>query len=833
VTAAALPIRASFPPRGDSVAAARRFVRTALGHLGMRSLVDDAVLMVSELATNAVVHAGTAFEVTCVDLGAAVRIEVHDRHPARELPAALPERDSVRTGGRGLLACAALASAWGVEYTRDGKTVWCRLDVPERAARDHAAPGGTPWSGQVAVGVITLDAEGRVRGWNADAEALLGWSAGQVLGQPLAALRDHSADLEAAPGSGLRWQGEVELRRRDGAFVPVFVSQVPYAAQVVGRAGRTEQAGGGGDSPAAVWLVVPAAQRGLLEQRPEPVDRDDSGGTHWAAFSRSELNQLELDDLLHRAVQRACDAVDGDAAYIVMFDEDTGEGYVSASTGLTAAASAVLRVPAERSGMLDRLPAVYDDLADEPSLPALAGTTMRSAVVVPLVVEGRLIGRLVVASTTPGGFGNHDAMRMQQAADHLALSIESCRIAEMARRHRGWLGYLADASDLLAGTLDPRMTLAMLAQLMVPRIASWCAIGTRDAHNRTDLSHVWHEDEARIDVLRGVLERRLGELTAAADTSQRAVVDGEPVLFLPLRARGRSLGMVVIGDPAGGRFDQDAVELAEELSRRAALTLDNALLYRNQLTASEALQRSLLPASLPEVPNLEVGVAYIAAEEGQQVGGDFYDLFTVGPDRWRFTIGDVCGSGPEAAAVTGQARHVLRILGRQVCPVAEAVRQLNDALREERGPAPFMTVVHGEITPRPGGGMHVEMVAAGHPLPFLLSPSGQAHLVGSNQPLLGVLADPTYRTDAFDLLPDQSLLCVTDGVLERRRGGRMLGENDIDDLLAQCHGLSASATATCVQRVVVEYADEPPRDDLAVLVLRALAPAAPGQEQER
>ena len=842
--ATALPARAGFPPRADSVAAARRFVRQALVGFGMESVADDAVLVASELATNAVVHAGTAFEVTCVDLGSAVRIEVHDRHPTRQLPATIPDLDPGREGGRGLLACAALASAWGVEHTRTGKAVWCRLDLtepsgqhPAREARPGLVP---PVPGGVLVGVISADAEDRVRGWNADAERLLGWAAEQVVGEPLAALRDHTTDLETVPELAAgRWQGEVDLRHRDGHFVHVFVSRLPRPGGPVDP--------GAGDDPGDVgtlWLVVPAAQRAVLEDPGASVRQAGSPDAHWAAFSRSELTRLPLEELLSRAVQRACDVIDGDAAHLVLFDEHDGAAYVSASTGLVLPPGTLLPVPdgeglSER-GLVDRLPTVHDDLAEQPLLPALVGTSMRSAVSVPLVVENRLIGRLVVASTTPGGFGNHDAIRMQQAAEHLAVSIETCRIAELARRHRGWLGYLADASDLLAGTLDPRMTLAVLAQLMVPRLASWCAVATVDPHDHVELRHVWHQDETRIDHLRAVLSQPGSGMVGFDRTATPGVPDGsgagavrgtlhgEATLRLPLLARGRALGTVLVGDPVGGRFDQDAVELAEELSRRAALTLDNALLYRSQLTASEALQRSLLPARLPDVPHLEVGVAYRAAGAGQEVGGDFYDVFTVGPDRWRFTIGDVCGNGAEAAAVTGQARHVLRVLGRQHRPVAEAVRQLNDSVREEGGPAPFLTLLHGELTPRDGGGVRVDLVAAGHPLPYLLDPTGAVPTrpVGSNQPLLGVLPDRRYVPDTIELCPGQSLLCVTDGVLERRHGGRMLGEQDMDALLVECRCLSAAAMATAVQRAAVEYAPSPPEDDIAVLVLRAVHPPA-------
>src|SRR5262249_9388532 len=161
--------------------------------------------------------------------------------------------------------------------------------------------------------------------------------------------------------------------------------------------------------------------------------------------------------------------------------------------------------------------------------------------------------------------------------------------------------------------------------------------------------------------------------------------------------------------PVGQPFDPDTLALAEELVRRAALAVDNALLYRTHQATSQALQRTLLPAALPDVPGLDVGVAYQAAGEGLDVGGDFYDLFALDGARWRWRGGDVAGNGPEAAGVTGLARHTLRLLGRQLCPPAEAVGQLNQAILDQPDGSRFLTVLHGEITLRPAGGMRVEL----------------------------------------------------------------------------------------------------------------------------
>jgi serine phosphatase RsbU (regulator of sigma subunit) len=172
--------------------------------------------------------------------------------------------------------------------------------------------------------------------------------------------------------------------------------------------------------------------------------------------------------------------------------------------------------------------------------------------------------------------------------------------------------------------------------------------------------------------------------------------------------------------------------------------------------------------------------------------------------------------------VTALARHALHLLARQDLPLAEAVAQLNQAILDQEAMARFLTVLHGEITHRPAGGLRLALVVAGHPLPYLLEPAGRVRTVGTHGPLLGVLDRVEHRTDVIQLAPGEALVCVTDGVLERRNGGRTLGEDDLSRLLAGSAGLSAAATASALRRAVVDYAPVPPRDDLAVLVLRAV-----------
>ncbi|MFI6740254.1 PP2C family protein-serine/threonine phosphatase [Nonomuraea sp. NPDC050451] len=389
---------------------------------------------------------------------------------------------------------------------------------------------------------------------------------------------------------------------------------------------------------------------------------------------------------------------------------------------------------------------------------------------------------------------------------------------EESARGPHWLGFLADASDLLAGTLDPDMVPAIIAQVVVPRLSSWCAVYTSDNSGPMRLVYLWHADEARIDGLRDQLAEMDVDAADARVTSTVHLADSQ-VLAVPLMARGRGLGMMCLGRP--DRFPDDVIQFAEDIGRRAALAMDNARLYAQQAAANRALQRSLLPPNEPEVPGLDYGVIYEPAGETNEVGGDFYDLFKAGDDSWRFAIGDVCGTGPEAAAVTGLARHTLRLLAREGYGVAAVLGRLNQAILEEGERARFLTLLHGDITPV-STGLEVRLVSAGHPEALRLRPSGKVEAVTTPQSLLGVFHEVMFEADTVHLEHGDVLLAVTDGVTERRSGGRLLDDDGgLAKLLAECAGLSARAVAERIRRGAAEFASEPSQDDLAIVVLRA------------
>ena len=871
---------ATFEPVGRSVAAARAFVRDTLQGWGLTDIVDDAVVLTSELVTNAVVHAGTAADVLCLrDGDGSVRVEVADHYPDRGLPVqdlGHHYGDPDREGGRGLLLCASLADRWGVEYTSTDKRVWFRLDLPERpvgtrsagpALPDSALPVADP---RVRVAVVQVDRGGTISSWNDDARELFGYTSEQVTGKPL-------TDLAAWPqtpgiGTGIaealalsRWEGSYGIRGADGRTIPVYASHL-----------RVRDADG---EPSTVCLLVRDHERAVLQSPARGAASDTAGASESRDRGGADPFEIfigspppdDLDGLLQRTVERARDMLDGDAAFLLLATDDETELEVRATTGLPSARQRFARVPVEAgSGRYGsaRLPSVHEDLTAVPgAVPLLEGTGMRSVVTVPLKVEGRLTGSLGVSAEAPGRYTNEEALRLQFAADRIALAVESARLTELERLRRGSLSFLVEASDLLAGTLDRDQTLALMAQMTVPTLASWCAVYTiADQSSEPELSYVLHEDEDRIDGLKALLAkvpppdpvptpgarvwtapgdaahsaalrtslRSLGldqsGLTGAPSSSitsnvagttlaTASAVGGETVV-LPLVARNRVIGMLTLGKPTEERFRQEILELAEDLSRRAALALDNARLYSERTAISQSLQRSLLPPELPEVPGVEVEVIYRAAGEGNEVGGDFYDLCPIRDGAYGFAIGDVCGTGPEAAAVTGLARHALRLLAREGFGGPAVLERLNAAILDEGARSRFLTLLYGELWPKPEGGATLKVVCAGHPLPLRLRQDGSVEPAAEPQPLLGVMDDLELYEETVTLDPGDVLLCVTDGVTERREGTRMLGDDGLADVLTTCTGLTAGAVAARIMRAVERFAADAPSDDMAILAMR-------------
>jgi serine phosphatase RsbU (regulator of sigma subunit) len=295
---------------------------------------------------------------------------------------------------------------------------------------------------------------------------------------------------------------------------------------------------------------------------------------------------------------------------------------------------------------------------------------------------------------------------------------------------------------------------------------------------------------------------------------------------VPLLARGKTIGAVtLVSSKPDRRYGEEDLLLAEDLAYRCALAADNARLYRDRSEIARVLQRSLLPPHLPEIPGVEVGAEYLPVGEANDVGGDFYDLINTVENGWVCAIGDVRGKGVEAASVTALARYTIRAVTLKDDRPSEVLAALNEAMLRQLPEDRFSTAACVRLEPEDGiAGVGADVSRAGHPAPLLVRPDGHVEEVGCSGRVLGVFDDADLADTSLRLMPGESLVLYTDGVTEARSpDGDFFGEDRLCHLLRSCSGYDAEALAGRIKNVVLDFQEGYPRDDLAVLVLRATA----------
>ncbi len=286
--------------------------------------------------------------------------------------------------------------------------------------------------------------------------------------------------------------------------------------------------------------------------------------------------------------------------------------------------------------------------------------------------------------------------------------------------------------------------------------------------------------------------------------------------------RGERLGVMTLSTTdSGRRLGPDELAVLEELGRRAAVAVDNARLHRQRSAIARTLQNSLLPPALPEIAGIETAALYRAAGEGTDVGGDFYDLFSVGEDEWIAVIGDVCGKGAEAAAVTALARYTIRTAAVRRRSPAAILLWLNDAMQRQDLDGRFCTIacVHLDtsrpVDPRAGRLRRaIRRRSCG-------ARTGAVEEVGVAGTLLGLVPDPVLSDERRELGAGDALVLYTDGITEARAPERILSG---DELLAALRDIPAGSAQRIVEQLAALAMGKegtPPRDDIAILALRA------------
>jgi PAS domain S-box-containing protein len=427
--------------------------------------------------------------------------------------------------------------------------------------------------------------------------------------------------------------------------------------------------------------------------------------------------------------------------------------------------------------------------------------------------------------------------------------------------------FLAEAGSLLGASLDLDETLTNVTRLAVPAIADWCAIDLLEDDGTIRRVAAAHSEPEKAAITLDLGRRRpsrledeggLGKVIRTGEAEVFAAITPETLGWLEAESRdavdalglhslvivplptpdGRVVGALALVTAESGRtLDGRDLALGLELGRRCGVAIDNARLYRERSHIAHTLQQSLLPPELPTIPGVQVAARFRPAGQGIEVGGDFYDVFPLDDERaWAMTIGDVCGKGPSAAALTSLARHTLRAVTMHDDRPDRVLTLLNEAILKHQADDRFCSAVFARLKRAPDG-MVADIACGGHPQPLLVRADGSVTEVGGSGLLLGLWPDPKVESERVLLEPGDSLILYTDGVTDAGAPERILSPADMAALLRSAAGSGAARIAATIEDAVTADPAGEPRDDIAILVVgvdgqpAAAAPATGGIDE--
>jgi hypothetical protein len=424
----------------------------------------------------------------------------------------------------------------------------------------------------------------------------------------------------------------------------------------------------------------------------------------------------------------------------------------------------------------------------------------------------------------------------------LTTSVVHYALGRM-REQRWRLEFLIAATAKLDSSLDPQQTLRKIARTAVPELAELCVIDLIDPDGsitdtvaaaidpavasefeRTrrltppDIGPSHSHPIAQVLNTRApyLLQEPSGSDTGDGDEHQRSMRAGgyRSAAAFPMVARGRMLGTISFFHP--GSYESSQLAVLEDLTGRAALAYDNARLYAERDHVAHTLRRSLMPAALPRIPGLELASYFRPMGPGSEVGGDFYDVFGDRESFW-LVVGDVCGKGAEAAALTAFLRHTSVAYARDGMSPAAVLSRVNRAMLDQDFDGRFATAILARLG-FTDTQVNITIAVAGHPSALVARAGGQAEELGHSGTLLGIFAEPNIRDVSTILEPGDALALYTDGLTEAHAPDRTL---TAQAMLAQLTDSPPRFARDAIDSLLEMIdLDNGARDDIAILAAR-------------
>ncbi len=715
---------------------------------------------------------------------------------------------------------------------------------------------------RVQAAVLVMDLAGVVVYANPHCEVLYGRGPDELIGElangfaaePVPA--ELMSEIARTILEGRNWEGEFRVRREDGSSVEVHAVDSP----VFDEAGRVS-------GVISVAIDVTAHRRPQEEMRRvlavAQILRD---------IGSTLIGELDPDQVMKTSTGAARKLTGASmAAFLRVYPDDAEPAapfFVRAVSGRRRDSPLGVEIPSDvpmLAPVLESEGAIrYDDTTQGEGFVEILDMIMpsvesplRSCILMPVRSrQGDVVGAMIVAHTDEGRFSEVEEQLLRDMAAQAGIVLDIARLfraaeAEIAARRRAEevQRFFAETSTVLSSSLDYPRSFERVARLCVPFLADLCLIDVAEDQrvHRVAAVHADPDMEAWVEeleqkyapapygahpaasVLRGgvseVAEHMPDAFLRATTRDERHLrivreLDFTSYMCVPLQARGRVLGaLTLVSSGSGRRFGAADLELAEEFARRAGLALDNARLYSERDHVARALQSSLLPPSLPEIPGARVTARYQAAGEGNEVGGDFYHVFQVEERAWWFVIGDVSGKGPEAAAIAGLARHTLRALAFTERSPSRLLASLHETLVIGEGRGEFCTVACALLQPL-GRGAALSIACGGHPPPVIRRVDGEVEISTCSGPLLGMPVELAFVEQRVELDPGDIVVMYTDGVTEAHHKNQPLfGEHRLIEVIGRS-APDVDEVADGILNAVSAYGPPEPRDDLAVVVVQ-------------
>ncbi|MFN8052053.1 MAG: SpoIIE family protein phosphatase [Acidimicrobiales bacterium] len=700
-------------------------------------------------------------------------------------------------------------------------------------------------------GIVIWDLHGKVLAWNHYAEVLYGWNVDEILGRHIGDLLFLPADLDAAyeialgVEAGRPWSGDITIVRADGDTVRIFTVLAPLRdddGNIVGSVGMSDDV--------TDQRIVEERAAELTNHLLMALAGGELGTWRWELAS----GRVVWDSTM----ERLC-------------------GLEPGTFGGTYEAWLESVHPDDR----ERTVAVVDDAVSE-----VTSYQVEHRVVWPdgsvRWLQGRAMVTLAPDGSVSGTIGcSGDVTGRKLAELEIARRVQEAeRLVEEGRLQRRRLEFLSAINAAALAASSHRELMAEVTATAVPLLGDWCSLHFIDGQTAAAAASpeivVAHSDPARIEWIHSLLVKhpydpeapvgaaaavRTGATQFIADFGplREAIIEGAvrarpsearrildelqltSLIAVPLVTKRGVVGaMQFVSAESGRLYTDEDVALAETAAGRVAEALESTWLRDQQRNVASVLQAALLPSTVPAVDGLSVAVRYWAAGAVSDVGGDFYDVFPLpdrddaaapgdgaaeSPRRWAVVIGDVCGTGPEAAAVTALARHTIRAAARHGASPVEVLEWLNEAMLDGDRDR-FCTVLYSTLERVDAGRWRFTSVAGGHPLPWLVRPGEHAAPLGRPGTLLGVMPRLRLHAQETELVEGDTVVLNTDGITDVP-SPYGLDEAAMGDMVTAAAGAGGHAerVAERLGEAVQRILPLPDRDDdIALVVLRVLGP---------